>query len=89
MTCEYHYCPNCDRSFRDDCMSFEGKTVAELEAKIARIPALLDVAKAANVLVNEFAWSAVTADCDEARVYLQSLIDSTRETLRKLEEQNG
>lgn len=36
---------------------------------------------------DNFAWTAVTADCDESRLYLQQLIDKARAALAAVESQ--
>jgi hypothetical protein len=60
------------------------RTVEDVQILITvrnAFPHLLTIARAADVLANWFAWSAVTTDCDEARVYLQGLIDRLRAAL--------
>lgn len=50
-------------------------TPTSTRERIARLEEALDR------LVNNFAWSAVRADCDESRDYLESLIDQGRALL--------
>jgi hypothetical protein len=49
------------------------------------IQAAADVVDAARKLACEFAWSAVTADCEESGAYLQGLVENLRAALARIE----
>lgn len=57
--------------------------IQALEGEVERLT------EAADKLVNQFAWSAVRADCTEANVYLTQLINDVRSALSRLRGDGG
>lgn len=56
--------------------------VGRLYEAAARVDQHADLLKALRRF-DDFAWSAVTTDCDESRLYLQQIIDQARAALSR------
>lgn len=65
---QYHLPPMSAYAEKDDM-------IADLRAEIERLRAALE-------LIDNFAWSALTADCEEARVELNRRVQVCREALK-------
>jgi hypothetical protein len=62
------------QSDRDKVRAENDTRVRELRAEVARL-------RAALRLMDEFAWTAVTADCEEARIGLNERLAAVRAAL--------
>ena len=75
--------------FRSIITLGKAKSTAKLADMAARemarhCDARIDKARKALRLIDNFAWTAVTADCEASRKELQRRIDFCRQTLRDL-----
>lgn len=70
-----------------DFVGCDNQTALDLCDEVERLRSRVEKLREALKEFDEFAWTAVKADCEEARLNLQAKIDKARAILKETEQQ--